>query len=157
MSSLPMSGRISVDMAIIRKRRLEAQDRTFKKLRWSKSNMDRFQVGDWVHIQDPKSKTWREKGVISEVITHENASRPSSYLVVEETGSQLLQNVQNLRLRTEQPGSDSGPAASPTGVSKGDKKVKFSEEIGSAKKQEGDKSKSGDKDGAFSFERRRSP
>ena len=133
-------------MAVIRQKRLEARDRAFKKLSRGKFNMDRFLVGDCVHIQDPKNKTWKEKGVISEVITHERASRPRSYVVKAETGSQMLRNAWYLRLRSEQPDSESEPATSPTGESRCTKNGKLSQDQESDKDQENDKDQGSDKD-----------
>ena len=76
-SCLPLTRRRSVDMAIVRKKRIDAQDRQFRQMNRGKSSLDKFRVGDRVRVQDPVAKTWAEKGVISEVITHENAAQPS--------------------------------------------------------------------------------
>ena len=80
-----------------------------------------------------------------EVVQHEGASHPSSYLLRSETSSEMFQNRKYLRLRSEQPESEAGGSLASEDSTTG-KKVRFRED-----------SDNSEQDGRRSFQRRRSP
>ena len=99
-SSLPASGRRSVDLATVRQRRLESQERTFRRLNRRRFSRQEYKMGDRVRVHDPKTKTWRV--TITGTRCHEGGNRPVSYLITSDVGAELLRNGKFLRLRRGQ-------------------------------------------------------
>ena len=132
-SSLPASGRRSVDLAAVRQERIDIEERAFMRLIRGRCSCQEYKVGDRDCVQDPITKTWHETGTFTGTRCHEGR-----YLVTSDMGAELLRNGKFLRLRTEQ---TSGTDSSEGSEAEGDRRVTFQETVmggGSSKKAGGD-------------------
>ena len=61
--------------------------------------------GDKVRLQNPKTLRWSVTGIVTDVISHQGATRPSSYEIEADAdcgGGTFLRNVRFLKLREKQ-------------------------------------------------------
>ena len=97
-TSTPASGRRKIDMEKELQRRAEEQKNIRKKLGRGRLNLDTFEKGDRVRLQDIKKKTWDTKGTIVSVEFHEGAQTPSSYHIAADEGGVFLRNGKFIRV-----------------------------------------------------------
>ena len=78
---------------IIQKRR-ETLERLYQKKK--NCNREKFEIGDKVWLQDPHSKKWVSKGVITEARINQD-NRQTTFVVKGDTGREYLRNEQMLQ------------------------------------------------------------
>ena len=110
-TSMIGSSRREVDLAIARKKRMEAQSKLRHKLGRGKKSRESFEIGDSVRLQCPKTLKWGTTGRVVATRIHEGGTLPLSYVVSTADGQEFLRNGKFLRLRTsleqEEESSDS--------------------------------------------------
>ena len=90
---LPGSRKMPRQEEIIQKRR-EMLEKLYKKKK--NSNREKFEIGDKVWLQDPHSKKWVSKGVITEARTNQD-DRQTTFVVKGDSGREYLRNEQMLQ------------------------------------------------------------
>ena len=104
-SNTPASSRRTIDLAKARKKRMEDQLRIRRKLGRGKLSSEIFMKGDKVRLQNPKTLRWSVTGIVTDTISHQGATRPSSYEVEADAdcgGGTFLRNGRFLKLREKQ-------------------------------------------------------
>ena len=91
---LPGSRRMPRQEELIQKRR-ETLEKLYRKRR--NTSKEKFQVGDPVWLQDPASKKWCQRGVITEARTNQDG-RQTTFLVTGDSGRTYLRNECMLQL-----------------------------------------------------------
>ena len=77
-SSTPASARRTIDLAKARTKRVEDQLRIRRRLGRGRLSTETFMKGDRVRLQNPKTLRWSITGVVTDDISHQGATRPSS-------------------------------------------------------------------------------
>ena len=94
-SYLPNSMRKEIDRRALVKRRMEVQERISKKK--GNQSRDTFEVGDKVRIRSNHDGRWSVRGVITEARSSGTSSPPASFLVLSESGAELLRHKSYLK------------------------------------------------------------
>ena len=89
-SYLPNSMRKEIDRRALIQRRMEVQEKIARKK--GNQSRDSFEVGDKVRIRSNHDGRWGQKGVIIEARSSGSSSPPASFLILTETGAELLRH-----------------------------------------------------------------